>query len=182
MKHEFSLIEAAVTELENNKMPCNVYELFDKVAAKKEMSEEEKGEAITKFYADLTTSAKFLYVGNNEWNLKSNEKIELWEKDGSFYKEYTVVELPEDFKEDPKPAKAPKKAKVVKEQVVKVVEPKPEPEVIVVEEPVKPVVEPVAVVAPKTEGTEEEVFEEYEGFDEEKYNEYMDTYEDQYDD
>ncbi len=185
MQGEKSLIEAAREVLEVEKMPVNLYDLFDRVTAEAGLSEEDKQAAVTKFYTDLTISAKFVYVGNNEFNLKANEKIELWEKDGSFYKEYTVVELPEEYKEAPKPKKTKKaapvvvKAEPVVEEVLEVV--------VVEEEPVvteAPVVAPV--VEPAAEGTavdyEEDVFEEYDEFDEDKYNEYMDTYEDQYED
>lgn len=181
MSGEKSLIEAAGLVLANEKQPVNLYDLFDRVAGEANLSEDEKQGAITKFYTDLTTSAKFVYVGNNEFNLKANEKIELWEKDGSFYKEYTIVEIPEEYKEKPK-------AKVKKEEV-KVVEVKEETPVVEVveakvEEVASPIVEPVAenTAVDYEESYEEDVFEDYDEFDEDKYNEYMDTYEDQYED
>lgn len=108
MQGERSLIEAATSILENEKTPLNLYDLFDRVTAEASYSDEEKEAAVSKFYTDLTISANFVYVGNNEWNLKASEKVELWEKDGSFYKEYTVVEIPEEYKEEAK-AKKPKK-------------------------------------------------------------------------
>ncbi|QMS84992.1 DNA-directed RNA polymerase subunit delta [Candidatus Xianfuyuplasma coldseepsis] len=196
MTKELSLMDAATMIMANEKKAFDVYDLFDRVAALLELSEDQQANLISKFYADLTTSAKFVYVGNNEWNLKSNEKIELWEKDGSFYKEYTVVELPEEYKVDPfaqtkkpkpKPAPAPKEEPevVVEEVVIDVVE---VPEEVVVQEETKPAIEPavdpqIAIDSNEAEDDyEEEIFEDYDDFDEEKYNEYMDTYEDQYDD
>jgi DNA-directed RNA polymerase subunit delta len=187
MHNDLSLIDAAVVILQNNKKPHNLYELFDAVTEGRNLSEDQKSDLITSFYADLTTSAKFVYAGNSEWDLKANQKIELWEKDGSFYKEYNVVELPDEYKEKPKPVKA----KPVKAPKIEVVE---EPAIDVVEEVVvAAVVEPEAEekFAAKTteavvetpdviENYEEEVFEEYDEFDEDKYNEYMDSYEDQY--
>ncbi len=189
MHNDLSLIDAAVVILQNNKKPHNLYELFDAVTEGRNLTEDQKSDLITSFYADLTTSAKFVYAGNSEWDLKCNQKIELWEKDGSFYKEYNVVELPEEYKEKPKPKAV--KAKPVKATVIEVVE---EPVIEVVEEVVAvPVVEPKAeekVVAKTAEAVvetpdvienyEEEAFEEYDEFDEDKYNEYMDSYEDQY--
>jgi len=196
MARELSLIDTAAMILAQNKQPYELFDLFDAVTKEADIDEAEKTDLITKFYTDLTTSAKFVYVGDNKWNLKANEKIELWEKDGSFYKEYTVVELPDEYKEDPfastkKPAKpAPvKQAKPEPEVVEEVVEPE-----VAVEEEVKPipvvepVIEPVEEIVAATDADEaeeeyeEEVFEEYDDFDEEKYNEYMDNYEDQYDD
>lgn len=188
MQKELSFMDAAVSILQKDKKPFDLYQLFDRIALDLGVSEEDKLDLVTKFYTDLTTSAKFVYVGDNKWNLKANEKIELWEKDGSFYKEYTVVELPDEYKQElfPTPKKhKPVVAKPVVEEPIDVLEPvveaKPEPEVVV-EEVVKPVV--TAPVVDEVEDTEEyeEVFEDYEDFDEEKYNEYMDTYEDQYED
>ena len=193
MKTQNSLIDAAVLLLETEKKPYDLYQLFDIVTKGYTFSEEEIADLVTKFYTDLTTSAKFVYTGDNQWDLKANQKIELWEKDGSFYKEYTKVDLPKEYKEEPKP----KKAKAVAKPVV---EKAPVPEVVeevVVVEVVEPVVEPVIVPEEATpavpaftdsdktevvENYEEEVFEEFEDFDEDKYNEYMDTYEDQYKD
>ena len=184
-------MDAAVSILQKDKKPVDLYQLFDRIALDLNIEEDQKQNLVTKFYTDLTTSAKFVYVGDNKWNLKANEKIELWEKDGSFYKEYTVVELPDEYKQELYPPV--KKQKPVAKPVVKVEEPVEVVEIVqevVVEKPVikveEPVVIPAAVKPVVTEGEEtdeyEEVFEEYEDFDEEKYNEYMDTYEDQYED
>ena len=198
--NEMSLIVVAERIVFEKKEAINIYDLFDLVATEKGLSNPEKAAYISQFYSDLTTSAKFSYVGENKWDLKENQKIELWEKDGSFYNEYTEV----DFVDDEAPVKKPKKlrktkakakakakpkAKPVVEEVVEVVaevvaEPVVEP---VVEKVVEPVVEAVPektadpvvdVVETETEVPEEEVFED---FDEDKYNEYMDTYEDRYD-
>ena len=191
MQKEMSFMDAAVSILQKDKKPFDLYQLFDRIALDLNIEEDQKQNLVTKFYTDLTTSAKFVYVGDNKWNLKANEKIELWEKDGSFYKEYTVVELPDEYKQELYPPV--KKQKPVAKPVVKVEEPVEVVEIVqevVVEKPVikveEPVVIPAAVKPVVTEGEEtdeyEEVFEEYEDFDEEKYNEYMDTYEDQYED
>ena len=196
MQKEISLIDSAVAILETEKKAIDIYQLFDVVTKGKQLSENVKSDIVTKFYTDLTTSAKFVYVGDNKWDLKANQKIELWEKDGSFYKEYTVVELPEDYKEPTKPAVAKKPRKSTKKAAKAEV-------VVPVEAPIEVLaevkLEEVVVAKPITEDAkattdakatskdevvevyEEEIFEEYSDFDEEKYNEYMDTYEDQYD-
>ena len=196
MQKEISLIDSAVAILETEKKAIDIYQLFDVVTKGKQLSENVKSDIVTKFYTDLTTSAKFVYVGDNKWDLKANQKIELWEKDGSFYKEYTVVELPEDYKEPTKPAVAKKPRKSTKKAAkAEVVVPVEAP----IEVPAEVKLEEVVVAKPITEDAkattdakatskdevvevyEEEIFEEYSDFDEEKYNEYMDTYEDQYD-
>lgn len=186
MKTQNSLIDAAVELLQVEKKPYDLYDLFDIVTKDFDLSDDEKGDLVTKFYTDLTTSAKFVYTGENQWDLKANQKIELWEKDGSFYKEYTKVDLPDEYKETPKPRKPVQEPVIVvtdelKEEVIEVVESVTEEvvESISNETPV-----PTVTEAPEDVVTdyEEEIFDDFDDFDEDKYNEYMDTYEDQYDD
>ncbi len=197
MQHELSLIDAAVVLLRSVKKPMDIYQLFDKITEASNFTEDKKNDLIAKFYSDLITSGKFVYTGENEWDLKDNQKIELWEKDGSFYKEYNEVEMSDEYKEMAKAAKVVKTPKVKKtiKAVVDVVEEVVEE--VIVEEPVvvkeevqvkpketvvEPAVTPAVTPDEVYDAFEEEVFEEYDEFDEEKYNEYMDTYEDQYDD
>lgn len=190
-----SLVDIAATVLLEAKEPINLYDLFKEVIKRKEIKVDDSASLLTRFYADLTVSAKFVYTGENMWDLKSNQKIELWEKDGSFFKEYTKIDIPEEYlePEKAKPEKA-KKTKAKAKAKVKVVEPVVVEEVPVVEPVVveeAPVVEakPEKVVTPELdpvkvyEETAADEFEEelFDDFDEEKYNEYMDTYEDQYD-
>lgn len=192
-----SLVDVAEIILTEAKEPINIYDIFDTVCTKKGIPAEAKPDLISQFYSDITVSAKFVYVGENTWDLKTNQKIELWEKDGSFYKEYTEVEVPEEYLE--KPAKKAAKKAAKKEAKVEAVELEVVESAPVVEEVVEPVVaeetpavEVKAAVTPvegetkvvATEDGEVEEFEEelFDDFDEEKYNEYMDTYEDQYKD
>jgi DNA-directed RNA polymerase subunit delta len=192
MPKESSLIDAAVAIMSHEKQAFDLFELFDRIAEEFDLPADQHDTMLNKFYTDLVTSAKFTYVGDNHWNLKANEKIELWEKDGSYYKEYNVVELPEEYKIDPyaqtkkpKPPTQPKEEVVVAAPVEEVT-----PEEVVEEPIIEPVIEPVVepvvedepVVEVEEEFEDEEIFEDYDEFDEEKYNEYMDNYEDQYDD
>lgn len=189
VKEGLSLVDIASIILEETKEPINLYDLFDEVLKRKEIEVEDKAEVLALFYADLTISAKFVYTGENKWDLKSNQKIELWEKDGSYFKEYNEVEIPEEYLEKPKPKTTAKPAvkvpKVEKEEPVKEETPVVE-EAPVVEETT--VAKETPVVDPAVAQYEEQAAEEFEedlfedDFDEEKYNEYMDTYEDQYDD
>jgi len=198
VKEGLSLVDIATTVLLEAKEPMNLYDLFKEVIKRKEIKVDDTASLLTGFYADLTVSAKFVYTGENMWDLKSNQKIELWEKDGSFFKEYTKIDIPDEYLEDEKPkaktkAKPKAKAKAKAKVVEPVVEEAPVAEVVVepvvseetpvaevqTEEKVKPAVDPVkAYEEAAADEFEEELFED---FDEEKYNEYMDTYEDQYD-
>ena len=188
----FSLVDVAEIILRETKEPQNIYDLFDAVCTQKNIATKAKGDLISQFYADITTSAKFVYTGENTWDLKDNQKIELWEKDGSYYKEYTKVDIPAEYLEPKRtirPGKVLKPAKKVVEEVKEViaevvVEPVVEviPEPVIEEVVVEPAVEVVAEAGTKSDATPEEVEEDIfeDDFDEAKYNEYMDTYEDQY--
>ncbi|PAT02590.1 DNA-directed RNA polymerase subunit delta [Candidatus Izimaplasma bacterium ZiA1] len=178
IKNEKSLITLAEELVFDQKKPINIYTLFNEVSNFKGYNDLEKKSKISQFYIDLITSAKFVYVGGNEWDLKANQKIELWEKDGSYYNEYTEVEFIDDEDMDTK---------------TPIVEASKTPVIEVAEEPVKEVVKeaiPIDIVEEDIKITEsepaafdeEELFDEFEAdFDEQKYNEYMDTYEDKYD-
>ena len=88
---EQSLIDSAERIVRKNKAPLDLYELYNLVCAEKGLAENKKKAFIKQFYTDLITSAKFVYTGNNTWDLKEFQKIDLREKDGSYYKEYTVI-------------------------------------------------------------------------------------------
>lgn len=200
---EQSLIVSAIRVLGEKKEPMEFYTLFKVLCDEKNYKSDERAKLITRFYSDITTSAKFVYTGDNHWDLKERQKTELWEKDGSYFKEYTEIKA-SDYTDSnlEEPAPKPKKvrakkatkkaAKKVKEEVV--VEPVIEEVVVevtkeeVIEKVAKVAKESVEVVKQKIAGEdgfveyEEDVAEEYEDdFDEDKYNEYMDTYEDKYD-
>ncbi|MEC9484626.1 MAG: DNA-directed RNA polymerase subunit delta [Candidatus Izemoplasma sp.] len=193
MQSELSLVGAAIKVLKKEKTPLNVYDLYKKAVDLADAKAQETDDTINNFYADLVTSAHFIYVGDNEWDLKENQKIELWDKDGSHYKEYTKVEVPKETAEKPKKEAKKSKPKSAEKEVVEeeVIDPKQvEPAETVIDEEDK-VVPEVDVVADENlddegvvEDYEEDVFEEDydDDFDEEKYNEYMDKYEDRYDD
>lgn len=185
MNSELSLIQAAVKVLNEEKKPLNIYDLYGKVIKIAYLKDQEQEDTLSKFYTDVVTSAYFVYIGDNEWDLKENHKIELWEKDGSYYKEYNEVKIPKEYqdivekKAKPAPVAAKPAKKVVKEEESKdfaeVVQEKIVPEVDIVSE--------VVFEDEVVENYQQEVFNDYEDdFDEEKYNEYMDTYEDRYDD
>ena len=185
MNSELSLIQAAVKVLNEEKKPLNIYDLYNKVMKIAYLKDQEQEDTLSKFYTDVVTSAYFVYIGDNEWDLKENHKIELWEKDGSYYKEYNEVKIPKEYLEttEKKAKPEPVVAKPVQEEVIEdevndfadVKEEKIVPEVDIVSEEV--------IENEVVEDYEQEVFNDYEDdFDEDKYNEYMDTYEDRYDD
>lgn len=189
---EQALIDAATRILKEKKEPLEFYELFNIVCGEKEYSEEAKLELVTQFYTDISISAKFVYTGDNMWDLKEHQKTELWEKDGSFYKEYTEI-VASDYIDE---KVAEPVIEVIEETIVVVEKPivEEKPEVIKVEkadkidraklEKVFAEKAEAGVVKDEDYVDYDEIIEDEEEdeFDEEKYNEYMDTYEDQYND
>ncbi len=88
---ELSLINLAEKILKDRKSPMDLYDLFDEAMTKKSLEVEDTTTLLTNFYTELTSSAKFVYTGDNTWDLKSHQPIGLWEKDGSYYHEYKEV-------------------------------------------------------------------------------------------
>lgn len=189
---EQALIDAATRILKEKKEPLEFYELFNIVCAEKDYSDDTKLKVVTQFYTDISTSAKFVYTGDNTWDLKEHQKTDLWEKDGSFYKEYTEI-VESDYADlktaviEPEAEPVLLKAEKV-EKIEKEVTPEKEEKVDKIDhakiEKVFAERSEPGVVRDEDYVDYDEVIEdeEDEDFDEEKYNEYMDTYEDQYKD
>ncbi len=89
--NELSLINIAEIVLKEAKKPYDLYDLFDEVVERKALELTESHTVLNAFYAELSASAKFVYTGANTWDLKINQPIDLWEKDGSYYNEYKEV-------------------------------------------------------------------------------------------
>lgn len=205
---EMSYIDLAEHLLNDTRQPMELYELFDAVVKKSanKISEEDFAKRIAVFYADLTSSAKFVYMGQNQWDLKNNHG-DLWEKDGSYYNEYKEVFDPflesrlERAKELEEQHQAMLEARREKEAMIQAARESQDSPALEMNEP-EDVVISTADLAEELGNIEEdieifgmeEVIEEEsaetaetapeyeEDFDEDKYNEIMDAYEDQYDD
>ncbi len=151
---EQSLIDSAERVIKKKKSPLDLYDLFNIVCAEKGYTSKEKSALITQFYTDLITSAKFVYTGNNTWDLKGYQKIDLREKDGSFYKEYTVIEDTAEEKAAKAKAKPKKKAKAKPKKKAKA-KVKPVVKEVIVEEVVVKEIVPEETVGKETATKEE---------------------------
>ena len=160
---QLSMIEAAERVLIQNKQPMTFMELFKSLSEAKELGDEEKARIISQFYADFICSARFIYMGDDMWDLKSRQSIDMWDKDGAYYQEFP--ELDEESEEEHEEEEELEEEEVIDATLED--EEYDEDEVIYDDEEFldeeKPVVEPVSE------------------FDDDKYNEYMDDYEDMYD-
>lgn len=165
---QLSIMEAAEAILRANKEPMTFYELFAKLSEIKGLSETDRAELIAQFYADFIISAKFVYMGDDLWDLKSRQSIDLWDKDGAYYREFPEDEEELELEEEEE-----------EEEVEEELEEEEEEEVVVYE---KDFEHELDEVDDEEEVEEDELLvEDVEGFDDDKYNEYMDDYEDMYD-
>jgi len=209
LEKEMSYINLAEHLLGDTQQPMDLYELFDAVVKKSgsKITDDQFADFVTRFYADLTSSAKFVYIGQNRWDLKDNHGVDLWEKDGSYYNEYkevydafleTRLEKAHEMEEKHQAMLEARREKEAMIQAARESQDSPaleihEPEDVVLStadlaETLGNIEEDIEVFGPE-EIVEEDTSEsttagaDYEeDFDEEKYNEIMDAYEDQYED
>ena len=165
---QLSLIEAAEAILRQNKGPMSFLDLFKVLSDSKGFTETQIADIISQFYADFIISAKFVYTGDDLWDLKSRQSIDLWDKDGAYYQEFPEyeeeVELEEDEEDD-----------FEEEDLDEDEEEEEELEPGFEEDEFEDDFEEDFV------DEDEEVLVEEDEFDDDKYNEYMDDYEDMYD-
>lgn len=101
MENQMSLIEIALEIMESSTSPLNIYTLIEETLKKKGIVDED-GTIAAKLYTDITISSKFVYMGEDLWDLKSRQSLEIFDKDGSSFinpdEEYSDKE--EDLDED----------------------------------------------------------------------------------
>ena len=93
---EKSLLEVAVELMERKRTAQNIYSLIKEALEIKGLTDED-GSLTTQLYVDITTSSKFVYMGEDEWDLKSRQSLDQFDKDGSaFNSKYDEYEDEED--------------------------------------------------------------------------------------
>lgn len=80
---QMSMIEVAENLMKKKKTPQPIRKLIKEVAELKGVSEDP--DFMTQLYVDITTSAKFVYCGEDNWDLKERQSLDLWDKDGSYF-------------------------------------------------------------------------------------------------
>ncbi|VEU80065.1 DNA-directed RNA polymerase subunit delta [Haploplasma axanthum] len=88
-----AMVDVAYELLKENKKPISIHELFKQIAEIKNISLDDI-EKLTQLYMDITQSAKFVYCGDDKWNLKEGN-LHLWDDDGSSF-----IEVEEDDEEE----------------------------------------------------------------------------------
>lgn len=164
-----SMVEIA-EEILRSEGKKNIYDLLETVASLKDISKEDT-EKLTQLYIDMTLSAKFVFCGNDEWDLKENN-LELWDKDGSYFN--TAEDVVEEEEDDtltvddyyiPEEDELELKDEEEDEEEEDGILPDEEEESLLLDEEDEIIIE-----------DEEDI-----DFDDDDYNEIMDDYEDMYD-
>jgi DNA-directed RNA polymerase subunit delta len=193
-RKNMSIMELAYQILLERESAMTFIELFDMICAEKKINEEEKAGMISQVYTDFISSAKFIYVGDDEWDIKGRRTIDLWDKDGAYYDEYPDYEEELNLFEDEKVGDYASSADVAEKDEAEesiyeadVTEDDIEDDVVSdydeFEEKEDDYVEDEADLK-IAEEEKAVVFEEEETeeFNDEEYNEYMDDYEEMYED
>lgn len=81
---QMSMLEVAYTLMTQKRTPQQINKLITEVLEIKDITDED-GSLTTQLYIDITTSSKFVYMGNNEWDLKERQSLDEWDKDGSAF-------------------------------------------------------------------------------------------------
>lgn len=68
-----SMVDVAYDVIIENHRIMNFQELYSEVALKLGFSDEEKLDKISKFYTNLSLDGRFVTLGNNEWDLRTNQ-------------------------------------------------------------------------------------------------------------
>lgn len=170
-----AMLDIAEELLKASETPITIQDLLRQVAEIKEISTDDV-DKITQLYMDITQSAKFVYCGDDQWDLKERN-LELWDKDGFAFvhaEEYEEEEEDLDFTEftleEEEEVEEDKDEEVEEEQDEEI---KEEKAYIEIDLPIKSTDE--------DDDDDEPEIEFDEDYDEDDYNEIMDDYEDMYD-
>lgn len=74
-----SMLEIAEELMLRKKTPQSFRKIAQEVSEIMGLSAEELKKRLTRFYADLTLSGKFVNVSGDKWDLKSRQKFEVYE-------------------------------------------------------------------------------------------------------
>ena len=96
---QMSLLEVAILLMEQKKNKQSIKALIKEVLEMKGLDDLDNTLA-TQLYIDITTSSKFVYMGDGEWDLKIRQSLDEYDKDGSaFNSKDAFIEDDEDLKD-----------------------------------------------------------------------------------
>ncbi|QVK17875.1 DNA-directed RNA polymerase subunit delta [Mycoplasmatota bacterium] len=111
-----SMLEVAENLMLRKKTPQSFKKIAQEVSELMGLTEDELRQRVTRFYADLTLSGKFVNVSSDKWDLKNRQKYDVFENQFIFDSESSSgvdnlgnqedvedldeEEIEEDFEED----------------------------------------------------------------------------------
>ena len=84
---QMSLLEVAIKLMEQKRGVQNIKNLITEVLEMKGLNDED-GSLAVQLYIDITTSSKFVYMGNEEWDLKIRQSLDEYESEEGFILKY----------------------------------------------------------------------------------------------
>lgn len=166
-----AMVDIVEELLKESKRPIAIQELFKQIAEIKgiELDDIDK---LTQLYMDITQSAKFVYCGDDKWDLKEGN-LHLWDDDGSAF-----IEVEEDIDDLLEEDLAIFDEEEIEEEEIFDEEEDLDEET---KEEIKEEKEYIEIDLPLTSTDDDDVDFDAVDYDEEEYNEIMDDYEDIYD-
>ena len=96
---QMSLLEVAILLMEQKKNQQPIKNLIKEALEMKGL-DDVNGSLATQLYIDITTSSKFVYMGDGEWDLKIRQSLDEYDKDGSaFNSKEELFEEEDDLKD-----------------------------------------------------------------------------------
>lgn len=80
-----SMLEVAISLMKQKHTKQNIKKLITEVLEMTGSDDDKEKTLSTQLYIDITTSSKFVYMGNEEWDLKERQSLDEWDKDGSAF-------------------------------------------------------------------------------------------------
>ncbi len=181
-----AMIDVAEIILKENNEPIKIKELIERVREIKGVSEDDY-ERITQLYMDITQSGKFVFCGDELWDLKERN-LELWDKDGYAFVKFDDVEE-EDVSEDEDDELEFTEFNIddIEDEEDEEDEDEEEDDELLDKEELEEEKEYIDVSEPVKSTDDDDVDDDVDlefdddDYDEENYNEIMDDYEDMYD-
>lgn len=86
---QMSMLEVAIKVVADKNGAVAINDIIAEVLKLKGI-EDPRGEKRAQLYVDITTSSKFVYMGDNTWDLKERQSLDEFDKDGSDFNDGIV--------------------------------------------------------------------------------------------
>lgn len=98
---QMSMLEVAVKLMNDKKSKQPISKIIKETLEMKGIDDTD-GSYAAQLYIDITTSSLFVYMGDEEWDLKSRQSLDEWDKDGSAFNTGVVEDddeedIPDDY-------------------------------------------------------------------------------------